>query len=134
VRRRPPRRPRPRDPAAAGHGGEQKARDRPGKRDPVRDDAVVEIDERHGHERGDEREVRGRGRGRAEAHEHESEERAGDQLHGGVAPRDARAAAAAPASEQREGEDRDVVPPWIGLRHFGQADPGRTTESPRGMR
>ena len=67
--------------------------------------------------------------------QHEDEEqRAGEQLHHRVAERNARAAMAAAAAEQREAHQRNVVVPGDGLLAAGQCERGRTTERSRGQR
>ena len=104
------------------------------KRDPVRDDPAIEVDQGDRHERRDERESKHDVVGRAlRQHDGDGEDR-GQRLDERIPGRDADAALAAMAVEQQPTQNGNVVVRLDGRIQLGQWDPGETSDSPRGRR
>src|SRR5579871_108878 len=76
----------------------------------VRNDEMVEVDERDGNKRSKEQQVRGKHPVTAKMERRTREQRGGPELDKGIAHRDSRPAVPAPPTQQQPRHDRDVVP------------------------
>src|SRR3990170_615080 len=100
--------------------------------DPVRDQLVLEVDDRDDHERREEDEGGGQLPVEPEVDVGEGEEQRRSELHARIPPRDRRAAVPATPPEDHKAEDGHVVVPADGVRAGGAGRAGHPEASPIG--